>query len=420
MSFTYLFVTKNKKPSRSNFTNSLTKNSHSNTKIEEDNWKIILGRKERTQYLFAQKLASEHIKNKKPVTFTVINDILAYCNISITEDILNSLINAPSINLKNLDQKESKRIIKNNIGLPSSKIQIPGVFIFKNKITGVGEKYVGSSSILAIRLFRYFNDVSKTNGKFIPLLLKDSLSNFSLEVIPLVNNSVTKFSGSATEVVLEQYYLLDPSFTLNTVKVANNPSGSNGKPFYMYTNSFYSTASFSTESDYVTKSNITSYLFPYQALHFNCSVSLLVKDKNILKKKPKQSCIFKNSVRMYSTNKNSSIYLYNRDKSILYFVSNEQDFVNKLGFNRFTLKKKIDKGLLYLNRYTLTRSPLNFQGEPKFITFIGVKSKLDQDRIKFFKGNRGLHTNLLNRENLILDPKFVRGLRTLPKSTVSS
>jgi len=123
---------------------------------------------------------------------------------------------------------------------------------------------------------------------------------------------------------------------------------------------------------------------------------------------------------MYSTNKNSSIYLYNRDKSILYFVSNEQDFVNKLGFNRFTLKKKIDKGLLYLNRYTLTRSPLNFQGEPKFITFIGVKSKLDQDRIKFFKGNRGLHTNLLNRENLILDPKFVRGLRTLPKSTVSS
>ena len=36
MSFTYLFVT-NKKPSRSNFTNSFTKNSHSNTKIEEDN-----------------------------------------------------------------------------------------------------------------------------------------------------------------------------------------------------------------------------------------------------------------------------------------------------------------------------------------------------------------------------------------------
>lgn len=43
MSFTYLFVTKKhsppKKPSISNFTgsNSLTKNSHSNTKIEEDN-----------------------------------------------------------------------------------------------------------------------------------------------------------------------------------------------------------------------------------------------------------------------------------------------------------------------------------------------------------------------------------------------
>jgi len=29
---------------------------------------------------YAHKLASEHIKNKKPVTFTVMNEILAYCN----------------------------------------------------------------------------------------------------------------------------------------------------------------------------------------------------------------------------------------------------------------------------------------------------------------------------------------------------
>jgi hypothetical protein len=34
--------------------------------------------------------------------------------------------------------------------------------------------------------------------------------------------------------VLEQYYLLDPSFNLNTVRVANNPSGSNAKPLCLY------------------------------------------------------------------------------------------------------------------------------------------------------------------------------------------
>jgi group I intron endonuclease len=38
----------------------------------------------------------------------------------------------------------------------------------------------------------------------------------------------------AQEIVLEQYFLLDPSFNLNTVRVVNNPSGSNAKPLYMY------------------------------------------------------------------------------------------------------------------------------------------------------------------------------------------
>ena len=76
------------------------------------------GRKGAIEYV--HKLANEQIKSQKPVTFKVINEILAYCNISITEEILNSLINAPSIVIKNLDQNETKKILKDNIGLPSS------------------------------------------------------------------------------------------------------------------------------------------------------------------------------------------------------------------------------------------------------------------------------------------------------------
>lgn len=34
--------------------------------------------------------------------------------------------------------------------------------------------------------------------------------------------------------MLEQYYLLDPVFNLNVIKVANNPNSSNAKPLYMY------------------------------------------------------------------------------------------------------------------------------------------------------------------------------------------
>lgn len=58
--------------------------------------------------------------------------------------------------------------------------------IFTHKITGA--KYVVSSSQLAIRLSGYLNYTHKPIGKFVPLLLKDKLSNFTLEVIPLVDN----------------------------------------------------------------------------------------------------------------------------------------------------------------------------------------------------------------------------------------
>jgi len=72
--------------------------------MEENNWKLILGRKGPLHN--AHKLANAQINSYKPITFTVINKILAYCNITITEDILNILINSPSIILKNLDKIE--------------------------------------------------------------------------------------------------------------------------------------------------------------------------------------------------------------------------------------------------------------------------------------------------------------------------
>ena len=177
MSFTYLFIKNNNKITFNlSYISNFSSNSNSKTKIDKENWKIILGRKGPIEY--AHKLANEQIQSQKPVSFKVINEILAYCNISITEDILNSLIKAPSINIKKLDTNETNKILKDNIGLPSSKIQIPGVYIFKHKITGL--KYVGSSSQLAQRLSGYLNYTHKPIGKFIPLLFKDRLSNFTL------------------------------------------------------------------------------------------------------------------------------------------------------------------------------------------------------------------------------------------------
>lgn len=314
MSFTYFYI-KNNKPFTFNLTNTsnFSSNSHSKTKIDKEKWKFILGRKGPIEY--AHKLANEQIKSKKPVTFKVINEILGYCHILITEDILNSLINAPSLTIKNLDTDETKKILSNNISWPSSKIQIPGVYIFKHKITG--EKYVGSSSQLALRLSGYLNYTHKPIGKFIPLLFKDRLSNFTLEIIPLVNNY-----NFRSEIVLEQYYLLDPSFTLNTVKVVNNPSGSNAKPLFMY----------------------------------------------------------------------------NRDKTILYFSSTQQtDFIKKLNISHFTFSKHLKNGSYYLGKYLFTREA-EVHAKVKDISIIKLALQLEKDR-KLFNKNKPL--NSLSRSVLM-------------------
>jgi hypothetical protein len=282
-------------------------------KTDKEIWKIILGRKGAIQY--SHKFAIEHIKSQRPVNFKIINKILSYCNISISEDILNSLINAPTILIKNLDSNDSKKILKYNIGSPSSKIQIPGVYIFKHKFTG--DKYVGSSSQLAIRLSGYLNYTHKPIGKFVPLILKDKLSNFTLDIIPLINNY-----NFRSEIVLEQYYLLDPSFNLNTIRVANNPSGSNAK----------------------------------------------------------------------------SLFMYNRDKSILYYSSTQQkDFIVNLNISHFTFSKHLKNGSFYLGKYLFSRESI-LNAKIKDISILELALQLEKDRKNF---NKNKPLNSLSRTVLM-------------------
>lgn len=263
-------------------------------------------------------MANKQLISNKPVTYTLINEILAHTNISISEEILNSLINAPSIIIKDLDKSDSKKILKDNIGSPFSKIQVPGVYIFKHKITG--DKYVGSSSQLGIRISKYLNYTYKStdlSGKFLPLLYKYKLNNFTLEVIPLINNYKFK-----SEIVLEQYFLLNPSFNLNTIKVANNPSGSNAK----------------------------------------------------------------------------SLFMYNRDKTVLYYSSTQQkDFINKLNISHFTFSKHLKNGTYYLGKYLFTREA-ELQAKVKNISILDLALQLEKDRIYF---NKNKPTNSLSRSVLM-------------------
>ena len=247
-----------------------------NKKPKFDNkWKDVFGRSGPNKH--SHVVAFEQLNSDKPADARKINEILAYCNITTTDEKLKDLLNTPSFVLTNLNSKSiTKERLKDKLGSPHGKQRIPGIYIFTHLTTG--KKYVGSSSELAFRLNGYISLTHRESGLLIPLLKKEKLKNFTLEVFPLYNNYI-----KSSEIVLEQYYLLDPNFTLNTIRVANNPSGSNAR----------------------------------------------------------------------------SLYMYNRDMSILYYSSTQQiAFIRKINVHHSTFTKHLDNGTYYLNKYLFLREPV--------------------------------------------------------------
>jgi len=277
----------------------------------------------------AHVIAVEQINSGGIVTAEKINEILAYCNIKITEQELKSLIDTASFTLTNLDQKSiTKDVLKDKLGLPNSKQRIPGIYIFTHTTTG--RKYVGSSSQLAFRLNGYINLSHRKSGLLIPLLHKEGLKNFSLQVFPFYHNY-----SKGSEIALEQYYLLDSTFTLNTIRVANNPSGSTSK----------------------------------------------------------------------------SLYMYNRDMSILYFFSTKQvDFIKKLNVHHTTFSKHLKNGTFYLGKYLFSSEPV-LTAKVKDMSDLDLALMLEKDRVKYNK-NKSLTslskpvrlTSVDNLENTIVLP----------------
>lgn len=278
-------------------------------------WRLILGRK--GDSIYVHQLAKAQLSSGKPVTLKVLNKILAYSGMLVNEETLNSLINMPRLTFKDLHKLETRRLIYDNIGLPHGKVQQCGVYIFSDINTN--QKYVGSSSQLAFRLKGYLNKTHRSIGKLIPLIEKRGLSSFKLEVICLPYYPELK-----SEIVLEQYYLLDPSFNLNTIKVSNNPSGSTAKPLYMY----------------------------------------------------------------------------NRDKSILYYFTLQQiDFISKLNIAHTTFTKHLSKGSYYLGKYLFLRERVD-TAKSADMTLPEIAIMLEQDRVNF---NKSKPVNSLSKSVLLIN-----------------
>ena len=94
--------------------------------------------------------------------------------------------------------------------------------------------YVGSSSSLARRLIGYFNNTHGVTGKLIPLIKREGIGAFKLEVILL-----TESYAENQELCLEQYFLLHSKFNLNTLRVVNDISGVRAKNLFMYTKDLF-------------------------------------------------------------------------------------------------------------------------------------------------------------------------------------
>lgn len=109
------------------------------------------------------------------------------------------------------------------------------------------------------------------------------------------------------ELIVEQYYLLTPDFELNTIRVSNNPSGSNVK----------------------------------------------------------------------------SLYMYNRDSTILYYSTSKQiEIIRTLGVHHTTFTKHLNEGTYYLGRYLFKRE-LVAGCKDERMSIEALAAKLEQEREQY-------------------------------------
>ena len=75
--------------------------------------------------------------------------------------------------------------------------------------------------------------------------------------------------------------------------------------------------------------------------------------------------------------------MYNRDKSILYYYTlQQQDFISKLNISHTTFTKHLSKGTYYLGKYLFLREKVK-TAEVLFMTLPSIALMLQKDRVKF-------------------------------------
>lgn len=163
-------------------------------------------------------LVNEHIKKGNLTTSENINNVLLNQKVSISQEELDKLLNLSKVKFDLPITKQIYPALLALVGKPQSRQSKAGIYIFTHKITN--SKYVGSSNDLSRRFKQYFEKNvlfnNKSTGLLLPLIEKEGFEAFTLEII-VIPSIYPKYSHC----FLEQYYLLDKEFNLNTHKIVN-------------------------------------------------------------------------------------------------------------------------------------------------------------------------------------------------------
>nr|YP_009262059.1 hypothetical protein [Chrysoporthe austroafricana]AMX22134.1 hypothetical protein [Chrysoporthe austroafricana] len=229
-----------------------------NLKVNTKDWPLIYNKKSENlgNSLSPYQLAMKYLKSVNAITALEVNNVLAFSGISITQNLLDNILNRPRLVFQNLSlcTLNSSEFLE-QVGTIRKEKCPAGVYIWTHLSTG--DKYVGSSSSLARRLIGYFKNSHADVGKLIPLIKSEGVGAFNLEVIPLITDYKAK-----QELSIEQYFLLHSEYNLNRLRVVNNISGSRSKSLFMYTKDFTKLMfSSSTQEDFIFKFRIHHTIF---------------------------------------------------------------------------------------------------------------------------------------------------------------
>jgi len=354
-----------------------------------------------------ESLALIHINSGKPTTSSVINQILLNQNLSVNDSKLEELLKVKGVEMDlPISTPENKKLLDELAGKSKYK-GFSGVYIFIHKNTG--NKYVGSSNLLRRRMEYYFKGDFPLAGKFLPLLHQEGLEAFKLVIFKLDSS---KFSNKDA-LILEQYYLLNKEFDLNTLRVVNAGS-SKGDAVYIYDLTcsilYYHAKSkielkrvlkIHTETSkkyvdskipYLNKFLLLSYYIPAASISSNLSTEELV---NIMQKERQNLYTLgtRRSIQVELEIKEGNAFLDSWGHTLNFdSLTSCIEYLRELGLTikRDTLTKYIKSEKVFhhfLCKYSNKVLPENFE-EVGLIIDEYKKLKIDADSLKVNKKNK--------------------------------